>query len=57
MYADYFDDDAESDMAEDDAEEAGRAAAQAGDEDWDGEQMYDTGEGRAGVHWNPFTLT
>lgn len=46
MYGDYFDDDAESDMAEDDAEEGAPAA---GDEDWDGE-MYDTGEGREGAH-------
>ena len=54
MYGDYFDDDAESDMAEDDAEEGGPAAAGAADDDWDGQQMYDTGEGRAGALLDPF---
>ena len=49
MYGDYFDDDAESDMAEDDAEEGGPADAEGDAEDWDGEQMYDTGEGREGA--------
>ena len=49
MYGDYFDSDAESDMAEDDAEEeAAAAGGQEGDDYWDGQQMYDTGEGRPG---------
>lgn len=50
MYGDYFDSDAESDMAEDDAEGEGAAAGSPEDgEDWDGQEMYDTGEGRAGA--------
>lgn len=43
MYGDYFDDDAESDYAdEDEVDEADGAG-------WDGQDLYDTGEGREGA--------